>query len=122
MIKNILIGDVWLASGQSNMAMVLGKGAKEAIAEPEATNLRFFNVSTELENKEGPLERFGSWLQLKQDQDKCSWLFLCCRTEELGIPIGLINCSYGGTVTETWCSPEVLNMGFLFGKNEKNGY
>ena len=46
-IKNILIGDVWLASGQSNMGMKLGnvKGAKEAISEPLNPNLRFFNVS-----------------------------------------------------------------------------
>lgn len=115
-IKNILIGDVWLASGQSNMGMKLGnvKGAKEAISEPLNPNLRFFNVSKELENKEGPL---GTTWEIanpktRAGQSAVGYFFVAKLQKELGIPIGLIKCCYGGTITETWCSPEVLNMGF----------
>lgn len=112
--SNILIGDVWLASGQSNMEMQLGavKGGQEAVAQSANLLLRLFTVSKMLETKAPPVG--DSWTVSGPDtsasMSAVAWFFAKEIQETQDVPVGLINCSYGGTVTETWCSPEVMSQ------------
>ena len=114
--KNVLIGDVWFASGQSNMELSLqiANGGEEAIASSENSMLRLFKVPRILEDKDWPIGT--SWHeanpQTTPPQSEAGYFFVQELQRELDIPIGLLNCSYGGTVTETWCSPEVLSAGY----------
>lgn len=115
-ITNIVIGDVWLASGQSNMTMGLGaaKGGKEAIAKSENPMLRLFQVDRKLEKQDPPLGT--TWHESNPrssaKQSAVGYFFVSELQKTLGIPVGLIHCSYGGTPTETWCSPEVMAKGW----------
>jgi sialate O-acetylesterase len=108
----ILVGDVWLASGQSNMAMRLAsaKGGREAVAASTNPLLRFYTVSTKLETVAPPVG--DQWKVSGPDSAGSMSAVAYFFGEEIQrtqtIPVGLINCSYGGTVTETWCSPEVM--------------
>jgi sialate O-acetylesterase len=112
--SNILIGDVWLASGQSNMEMQLGavKGGPEAVAQSANPLLRLFTVSRKLETQEPPVG--DSWKvsgpNTSAGMSAVAWFFAREIQQTQGIPVGLIHCSYGGTVTETWCSPEVMSQ------------
>lgn len=127
--NNILIGDVWLASGQSNMAYPLfkEKHGKETLATSKNPLLRFFKVRREIPFSADSLPSSGHWEEAAPDSivTKCTtavgYHFARELQEKVDIPIGLINCSYGGTVTETWCSPEVLSQDYpLWDKHEEN--
>jgi len=113
---NVLVGDVWLASGQSNMEMMLSeaKGGKEAIAASRNPMLRLFKVPRCLENTVAPVGT--TWKesnpQSAPPQSAVGYFFVRELQKKLDIPVGLLNCSYGGTVTETWCSPEVMARGW----------
>lgn len=114
--SNILVGDIWLASGQSNMAMHLGsvKGAAEAIAGSANPLLRLFTVNCVLENTVPPL---GDTWKISNpttapSMSAVAYFFAQEIQKTQDIPIGVIHCSYGGTVTETWCSPDVLKGGY----------
>lgn len=113
---NVLVGDVWLASGQSNMEMQLGvvKGGPEAVAASSNSLLRLFTVSRKLETQSPPVG--DAWKISGPDtsapMSAVAYFFAQEIQKTQGIPVGIINCSYGGTVTETWCSPEVLKKGY----------
>ncbi|VGO21985.1 sialate O-acetylesterase [Pontiella sulfatireligans] len=117
---NILIGDIWLASGQSNMEYYLckAKGGKEAIANSKNPMLRLFKVRREIPRSPQIALSTGHWEEAGPDSvvtkfaTAVGYSFVRELQEALDIPIGLINCSYGGTVTETWCSPDVLEQGW----------
>lgn len=116
-IVDILVGEIWLASGQSNMQMALG-GTKEkdaAFQRPEDPLLRCFNVpSKDLITKNPPLgtvwqkasrSAIGNWSAV-------AYHFAHELRKSLQVPIGLVNCSLGATTTEAWCSPELLAQGY----------
>jgi sialate O-acetylesterase len=114
--SNILIGDVWLASGQSNMEMQLGavKGGQEAVAASANPLLRLFSASRKLETQEPPVG--DSWTVSGPDtsasMSAAAWFFGREIQETQDIPVGILKCAYGGTVTETWCSPDVFKESF----------
>jgi sialate O-acetylesterase len=113
-LVDILVGDVWLASGQSNMALRLGqvKGGREAVAASANPLLRFFTVSRKLETPEPPV--CDAWKvsgpDTSAEMSAVAWFFGKEIQITQRIPVGLINCSLGGTVTETWCSPAVMSQ------------
>lgn len=112
-ITNVLVGEVWLGSGQSNMQMGL-RNVTNAAAEMAAANypdIRIFSVKRcgapqPLEEVEGEwvaavpggVERFSAVL----------YFFGRDLREQIKRPIGLINSSYGGTAIEWWTRLEVL--------------
>ena len=117
-IKNILIGEVWLCSGQSNMEMPL-KGfpgqpvfkGNEAIVHSTNNQIRFITVprATVLT----PNEDFvGKWNaagpQTTGDFSATAWYFGSLLQEVLQVPVGLIHVSYGGSSMEAWMNQEML--------------
>lgn len=113
-LKNVLIGEVWVCSGQSNMEMpVRGyfnqpvKGSNEAIATSSNPNIRLFTVkqATSLQ----PLDDFtGSWQNCEPENvsefSATAYFFGLFLNQVLNIPVGLINTSWGGTRIEPWIS------------------
>ncbi|QOG00575.1 sialate O-acetylesterase [Flavobacterium sp. MDT1-60] len=138
-LKNILIGEVWICSGQSNMYFPVEKedgtwktGVKnyeEEIQNANFPSIRLFTVLTKASQK--PLEDVtGSWAVCSPSSIKTfsavAYFFGRDLYQKLKVPIGLISSSWGGTKAEAWTSQTVLegNTDFLplleqDAKNEK---
>ncbi len=112
-IKNILVGDVWLCSGQSNMAWQLSnsKDAQKEIEEANYPSIRLFTVARKTAI-EPSVEIKGEWeICSPETAGKFSavgYFFGREIFKKLNVPIGLINSSWGGTVAEAWTTWKTL--------------
>nr|WP_302830666.1 sialate O-acetylesterase [uncultured Bacteroides sp.] len=114
-IKDVLIGEVWLCSGQSNMEWNSTKGIQDVKDElPYANNseIRFFTV--EKQTSSYPQDDcHGRWIVCSSESLKLfsavGYFFGKKLNKELNCPIGLINSSWGGTNIETWMPHETMN-------------
>lgn len=115
-LRNILIGDVWLCSGQSNMEMpVHGWGSvynyKEEIKNAEYPQIRAFNVAKSM-NTEPENDFNGAWTVCSPETvasySAVGYFFARKLNKELNIPIGIINSSWGGTEIESWISADAF--------------
>ena len=113
-LENVLIGEVWLCSGQSNMAWTADRGIlnpKEEIAKANYPNIRFFQV---LRNKSAtPQDNLlGDWKECTPETMRkfsaVAYLFGRRLHQDLSIPIGLVNSSWGGTPVEPWIPQELI--------------
>ena len=112
--KDIWIGEVWVASGQSNMEWTLDKiGNEEETAEiAKFKNLRMIKIP----NRTLPGVQLDFEAVWKEADDKDSALafsavgahFAKTLSENLGVKVGIIDSSWGGTIVETWTSRETL--------------
>jgi len=114
-LQNVWIGEVWLASGQSNMSMRLKGyqhqpvlGSTEAILNAKNKKIHFINVPEMAAYK--PLDSFeAQWMVASlETTGECSavcWFFSEMLNSQLEVPIGIINASYGGSNVETWMPP-----------------
>jgi len=112
-LTNILVGEVWLVAGQSNMQRLLSETAngEAAIAAADHPRIRLFNVSRQVAFKHAPppLARWQSCSpQTVKDFSAAGYYFGVELENELHVPIGLINSSYGGSQAEAWTPVEYL--------------
>ena len=115
-LDDILIGEVWLASGQSNMEMTLAQSVPfttDAIATADFPGIRYFSVGKR--SHLGPHRTVsGTWQSatpaLAGDFSAVGFSFARRLHRELGIPVGIINCSSGGTIIQTWTSRSGLAL------------
>ncbi len=117
-LKDILIGEVWVASGQSNMEMPLNGFGSELIdnAETEIANanfpqIRYIDVARAKATI--PQDNFeGKWTMLSPEtarQFSATAFFFAKRLyQELNVPIGIITTNWGGTPVESWISKDKL--------------
>lgn len=111
--NNVLVGDVWLCSGQSNMEFRLNNAndAVMEIANANYPNIRLFTVERAISNKP-KTDVGGTWQPCSPttagDFSAVGYFFGKDIYQETHIPIGLICSSWGGTVAETWTSPEAI--------------
>ena len=113
-LKDILVGEVWLVAGQSNMQRLLRETANgEAVtAAANHPNIRLFNVSRDVgfKKKQGKL---AEWLacspQSVVEFSAAGYYFGVELENALKVPIGLINSSYGGSQAEAWTPVDYLN-------------
>ena len=124
--SNVLIGEVWIASGQSNMQMALYGGGKEPvfgsidmIAQANNSNIRLFTVrhrSSETPKK----DLNGKWLVSSPSNvsgfSAVAYSFANYLNKVLDIPIGIIHSSWGGSPAEAWTDQKTLNK--IFEKSE----
>jgi sialate O-acetylesterase len=118
--KNVLVGEVWLCSGQSNMEMPLNgfpprdtiAGASEEIKNAANSNIRFFTVVRAYSNQP-EFNCNGTWVESSPEAaarfSATAYFFGKKLYKELKVPIGLINSSWGGTRIESWISKKYLN-------------
>jgi len=112
-LKNVMIGEVWLASGQSNMAFaVRGMADAEAeLAKADLPNLRLFTVKRNTGTK--PLDTLqGSWQVCSPSSARAfsavAYAFGSNLVRTQRIPVGLIDASWGGTPIQAWTSDKAL--------------
>ena len=118
-IKDVLIGEVWLASGQSNMEMPV-KGwppndvIRNSTTEIEQANYPTIRMLTVKKNLSGnPLSFInGQWITTSPetvgDFSATAYFFARKLQQELKVPIGIIHSSWGGTAAEAWTSKGFL--------------
>ena len=120
-LSDVLIGEVWFCSGQSNMEMPLAGWGKvmnyqEEIAVAHHPSVRLFQVK----------KRTALTPQLQLDEAQPGWkicspanvsefsaiayFFACRLNRELDVPVGVIDCTWGGTPAEAWTSYEALEQ------------
>lgn len=113
-INNVLIGDVWICSGQSNMEWTLQNtnNATEEIRQANYPSIRHFEVPKSVATEPQKDLKGGSW---KVATPENAWSFTAVGyffarelTKELNVPIGLLHTSWGGTHSETWTSKEAF--------------
>ena len=111
--KNILVGEVWVCSGQSNMEFALtnSTGSPAAIAEANYPQIRLFTVKRN--TSATPLDNVtGQWMvaspQTAGQFSAVGFYFGRELYRRLKVPIGLIHTSWGGTPAEAWTSHEAL--------------
>lgn len=114
LLKDILIGDVWLCSGQSNMVHQMNihdVTYAEDIANANYPEIRHFKVPTKTD-LQGPSKDLdgGSWEAAVSDEVRpfsaVAYFFAQKLYKKYGVPIGLINASVGGTPIESWINEE----------------
>ena len=113
-LADVVVGEVWVASGQSNMEFQLTRsiGAEQEIAQPANPLLRQFLVkrnptSEALEDTE------GTWVTASPETtgrfSAVGYYFAKKLQSELKVPVGLIHTSWGGTPSEAWTSAEAID-------------
>jgi sialate O-acetylesterase len=106
-LEDVLIGEVWVGSGQSNMEWPLAatQKAKEAVAAAKHPTIRLFHVP-KVQAKEPARDVKASWKPCTPDATKnfsaVLYYFGVHLQRELHVPVGLINSSWGGSPIEPW--------------------
>ena len=119
-LNNVLIGDVWICSGQSNMEQPLAGWGKvvnyeQEIQDANYPKIRLLQGVHVTSNK--PLDDAkvtnGGWTECNPkyiaEFSAVAYFFAREVSKKTGIPIGLIHTSWGGTIAEAWTSAETLN-------------
>ena len=117
-LENVMLGEVWICSGQSNMEMPM-KGFKNQPVEngnldaARGTNgdLRLFTVKRNAQVT--PVDDVvGEWAEAKplsiREFSATAYYFGRMVQEELQVPVGLICVAWGGSACEAWMTPEML--------------
>jgi sialate O-acetylesterase len=116
-IEDVLIGDVWFCSGQSNMEYELFKAAEKypsEIATSTNSQIRHFLVKRNIAfNSSNNIESDKGWEYSNPSTvlnfSAIAYFFGRKLFEKYQVPIGLINCSYGGTPAEAWMNEIALD-------------
>ena len=122
-LKNILIGEVWICAGQSNMEMTMRgfmgqpvEGAAKLIltAKPSVP-IRSCNLSR-IKSLELEEECDARWFEHTSEgvaeASATAYFFAKRLCDVLGVPVGIINVSWGGSPIEAWMNPELLRREF----------
>ena len=118
-LTNVLIGEVWICTGQSNMEMPM-KGFKgqpiynsnEAILNSKNKNIHLFNVPHSSKTELQTDAKKSQWLEATPESvsnfSATGYYFGRLLNKMLDVPIGLINCSYSGSSIQAWMDPATL--------------
>lgn len=112
-LQGILMGDLWVCSGQSNMEMPLnGWGQvlnwEQEIAAANYPAIRLFTVEKDVQGQPAADVKGGSWLTCTPQHippfSAVGYFFGRALHQQLNVPVGLINSTWGGTDIESWIS------------------
>jgi sialate O-acetylesterase len=113
-VSDLLIGDIWLCSGQSNMEWPVSKSANYAdeIKDADYPQIRQFFVAHDVSIQPVTDLKNGQWVRASSstvgDFTAVGFFFARKIYKETGIPIGLIHSSWGGSQVESWISKEAM--------------
>ncbi len=118
-VSNLLVGEVWVCSGQSNMERQLGprppqkplENWEQEAASADSPQIRMFFVHRD-ESQTPLTDARGKWVvcspQTAKDFSAVGFFFARALQANLKVPIGMIFTSVGGTAVELWTSPEAV--------------
>jgi len=120
-VKDVLVGEVWLGSGQSNMDFTVGtttrhyfagvKNEAEEVAAANYPNIRMFTGGWK-NSYEPQSDVSGSWLlvtpETVKEMSAIGYLFARDMQKELKVPFGIITEAFGASTAEAWTSREAL--------------
>lgn len=114
-IKNVLVGEVWICSGQSNMEWPVSSSldSREAIWAAKDPSIRHFKVKLTTSTK--PLKDVsGDWTvcspTTSPSYTAVGYFFALELRKKLNVPIGILNTTWGGTRIEPWTDPEGFSV------------
>ncbi len=119
-LHDVLVGEVWVASGQSNMewAMSNVRDAEKEIADADWPKIRFIDVPNVTADKPKDSFETSGWQAVRPTNigafSAVAYFFGRDLNEKLHVPIGLIGCNWGGTPMEAWTSREALATSATF--------
>lgn len=116
---NVLSGEVWLCSGQSNMEYPINgwtyvMNYDYIIGNAHRPDIRLLQIKdvTAFIPQDNTEVTMGGWVECNaatmQDFSAIAYLFATRINEELGVPVGVIDCAWGGTPAEAWTSAKAL--------------
>ena len=113
-LRNVLVGEVWLASGQSNMQWKVNKSSTMKLAQAftEETQgkpvpIREFEVTSVMAMLHPIEQADGTWKDGNYaDYSAIAFAFAHKLHKELGVPIGILNCSFSQTAIQAWVPRE----------------
>jgi sialate O-acetylesterase len=117
--NNVLVGEVWICSGQSNMEMPIAGWGKinnyeQEIASANYPQIRHIKIPNKIRGTPKEDIESGEWKianpQNAGDFTATGYFFARELYNQLKVPIGLINTSWGGTMVETWTSREAFQQ------------
>ena len=112
--SEVIFGDVWVASGQSNMEWRLenATNGEEEVKNANHPDIRLFYVPKRVGKSPKDDLEGGQWDKCTPDAAKefsaVAYFFGRELQKDLNVPVGLINCNWGGTPAEAWTSSEIL--------------
>lgn len=119
-LQNVLVGDVWLCGGQSNMLFALrdAEGGEAEVKSANYPEIRFYRVASRVAYAAVDRPK-GEWKvctpETAGDVSAVAYYFARRLRGELGVPIGLVQAAVGGTPAESWISPAGLTTAGEFG-------
>lgn len=116
-VQDVLVGEVWLGSGQSNMGFKVAAAGEMEAARVEAAQssgqIRYFQVDQKSNPTEPLAEVTGTWQVVTAENvgqmSAVSWYFARKLQAELHTPVGMIVSAWGGTPVEAWMSRQMLD-------------
>ena len=119
--KDVLVGEVWLASGQSNMDFTVAKTEKyyfcgtmneaEEVAAADHPLIRMFTADWTM-RAEPQSDVVGTWKvctpESVREFSAVAYFFARDIQKELGVPVGVLTCTYGASTAQAWISREAL--------------
>lgn len=115
-LKNIIVGDVWLCSGQSNMEIELrtAQDADQDIRRANLPKIRRLRFRHAYSGKQEQDIAAASWEvcspQSASEFTGVGFYFARAITEQTGVPIGILDDNWGGTEIERWTSPDGMAL------------
>ena len=115
-LTGVLVGEVWLASGQSNMQYAMSQTDDGKAALPQATHplIRIYQRPV---GKRGREEWMSCTPETAEDLSAVAYFYARHLRKELDVPIGLIVRAVGGTTIQSWVAPESITHNVLIQKN-----
>jgi len=118
-IRNILVGEIWVCSGQSNMEWPVrsSTNAEQEVATANSPKIRLFTVQHAVADTPQP-DCKGKWVECSPqtvgDFSAVGYFFGRELYKQLDVPIGLIQTSWGGTPAESWTCQSMLEEETIF--------
>lgn len=114
--KNVLVGEVWLAGGQSNMELELqnSDNGKEVVAHTKDELLRFYYTPkvSYICDELFKAEQESCWMKCEPGTtatwSAVAYYWAVRMRKELNVPVGIVGCNWGGTYAHNWVSRESL--------------
>ena len=115
-LRDVVVGEVWLCAGQSNMAMRLAsvRTADQDAAAAKDPLLRTYNVQQRPRERPAEFLDEGEWIvsgpETAREFSAVGFYFAQRLRGELSVPVGIILCAWGGSSVAAWMHPEAMQL------------